>query len=69
MSTYWYTTDVADCNIDSPITDEAQFDVRDLPNLGLAANDSNNHAAIIRNAISAGLITGEPPRPIPRPWW
>ncbi len=60
VSTYWYTTDAADCNIDSPLTDEAQFDVRDLPNLGLAANDPNNHTGIIRKAIEAGLISGSP---------
>jgi hypothetical protein len=60
VSSYWYTTDAANCNIDVPLTDEAQFDVRDLPNLGLTVNDPNNHPAIIRHAISQGLITGEP---------
>ncbi len=58
-SSYWYTTDMTDCHYKFPET-EAQFDVRDLPNLGLAADDPNNHAAIIQNAIQAGLITGTP---------
>jgi hypothetical protein len=59
VSSYWYTTDAADCNIDAPLTDEAQFDVRDLPDLGLDVHNPNNHAAIIRHAISQGLITGK----------
>jgi hypothetical protein len=57
VSSYWYTLDATDCNIDSPLRDEVQFDVRDLPDLGLDANDPKNHAAIIQNAIGEGLIT------------
>ena len=57
VSSYWYTLDAADCNINSPLNDAVQFDVRDLPDLGLDANDSSNHAAIIQNAIGEGLIT------------
>jgi hypothetical protein len=59
ISRYWYTTDVTDCNYKFPETDTAQFDVRDLPNLGLDAGDQRNHAPIIRHAISQGLICGE----------
>jgi hypothetical protein len=58
IASYWYTTDPSDCNYKYPESN-AQFDVRDLPNLGLASNDWENHAAIIQHAISKGLITGE----------
>jgi hypothetical protein len=57
VSLYWYTTDASDCNIDSPMTESAQFDVRDLPNLGLDSDDRQNHPAIIRSAIQNGLIS------------
>jgi hypothetical protein len=60
VSACWYTTEVTDCNIDSPLADGAQFDVRDLPDLGLDAGDANNHTAIIQHAISQALISGEP---------
>ena len=59
ISRYWYTTDVTDCNYKFPETDKAQFDVRDLPALGLDAGDQKNHAPIIRHAIGEGLISGE----------
>jgi hypothetical protein len=59
VSTYWYTTDGTDCNIDAPLTEAAQFDVRELPTLGLAVNDPTTHASIIRHATQAGLLTGE----------
>jgi hypothetical protein len=59
VSSYWYTTDASDCNIDSPATDSVQFDVRDLPHLGLNADDRQNHATIIRNAIQKSLISGK----------
>ncbi len=59
VSSYWYTTDPSDCNYKHPESN-AQFDVRDLPTLGLDANDQSNHAAIIQHAITEGLITGEP---------
>jgi hypothetical protein len=59
ISRFWYTTDVTDCNYKFPETDTAQFDVRDLPNLGLDAGDQEHHAPIIRHAISEGLISGE----------
>lgn len=61
VSTYWYTTEITDCNVDAPELEGFQFDVRDLPNLGLDADDPNNHEAVIRHAISEGIITGEPP--------
>lgn len=57
---YWYTTDPSDDNVDWSPAESAQFDVRDLPNLGLDANDTKNHTAIIQHAIREGLITGEP---------
>jgi hypothetical protein len=61
VSTYWYTTDPSDCNYKFPeVSGEAQFDVRDLPDLDLDGSDPLNHLAIIRHAISAGLITGAP---------
>jgi hypothetical protein len=60
VSLFWYTTDAADDNCDSPNSGRAQFDVRDLPHIGLDANDWNNHAAIIQHAIRAELVTGEP---------
>ena len=60
ISAYWYTTDVTDCDLEYPNSDSAQVDVRELPNLGLAADDPKNHMAIIQNAIREGLITGEP---------
>lgn len=60
VSTFWYTTDGTDCNIDAPLTDAAQFDVRDLPAVGLAVDDPTTHASIIRHAIQAGLLIGEP---------
>lgn len=59
VSLYWYTTDASDCNIDSPVTESIQFDVRDLPNLGLDIDNRQNHPAIIRSAIQNGLISGE----------
>ena len=59
VSSYLYTTDVTDCNYKFPETDNAQFDVRDLPNLGLDAGDRRNHARIIRHAIGEGLLSGE----------
>jgi hypothetical protein len=63
VSTYWYTTDAADCNSDAPLPAAAQFDVRELPALGLDAADLTTHAGIIRHAIEAGLLTGEAARP------
>ena len=57
---YWYTTDPSDDNRDRSKVDGAQFDVRDLPDLGLDANDLKNHGAVIQQAIRAGLTTGEP---------
>lgn len=60
VSTYWYTTEITDCNVDAPELEGFQFDVRDLPDLGLEVNDPKNHRAIIRNAIGQGLITGQP---------
>jgi hypothetical protein len=60
VSAYWYTTDIADCDLDDWGSHEAPFDVRDLPSLGLDVEDRDTHAAIIRHAIGAGLITGEP---------
>lgn len=60
VSRYWYTTDPTDDNYDWAPADTVQFDVRDLPDGGLDANDQQNHAAIIRQAIEAGLISGEP---------
>lgn len=60
VSAYWYTTDVADCDLDEWGSHEAPFDVRDLPSLGLDVEDRDTHAAVIRHAIGAGLITGEP---------
>lgn len=61
VSWYWYTVDPSDCNYKDPeIGSDAQFDVRDLPNLGLDVSDEKNHIAIIRHAIKEGLITGEP---------
>jgi hypothetical protein len=60
VSAYWYTPDVADCDLDEWGSHEAPFDVRDLPSLGLDVEDRDTHAAIIRHAIGAGLITGEP---------
>ena len=59
INRYGYTTDVTDCNCKFPETDTAQFDVRDLPNLGLDAGDQRSHAPIIQHAISEGLISGE----------
>ncbi|MCI0527481.1 MAG: hypothetical protein L0Y56_08550, partial [Nitrospira sp.] len=59
VSTYWYTIDDSDCNIDAPVTEGSRFDVRDLPDLGLNTDDRQNHMAIIRNAIQKGLISGE----------
>ena len=60
VSSYWYTTDPSDCNYKSQeIGGEAQFDVRDLPNLGLAVDERTNHVLIIEHAIRQGLITGE----------
>src|SRR5687768_3059732 len=58
VSLYWYTTEACDCNIDSPVTESTQFDVRDLPNLDLDAEIQQNHTTIIRNAIQKGLISG-----------
>jgi hypothetical protein len=58
VSYYWYTTDPSDDNCDFAKPDSAQFDVRDLPNLGLDVKDFENHAAIIRHAIQVGLIIG-----------
>jgi hypothetical protein len=60
VSAYWYTPDVADCDLDDWGSYEAPFDVRELPSLGLDVEDRDTHAAIIRHAIGAGLITGEP---------
>ena len=60
VSSYWYTTASSDDNRDWPQPETAQFDARELPDLGLDANDPANHAAIIRGAIEAGLISGEP---------
>ena len=57
---YWYTTDPNDDNVDWSKSDTAQFDVRDLPDLGLNANDSKTHARIIEQAIRDGLLSGEP---------
>jgi len=63
VSSYWYTTDPSDCNYKFPeIGSKAQFDVRDLPDLGLAVDEPTNHALIIEHAIEEGLITGEPTR-------
>jgi hypothetical protein len=59
VSRYWYTTDASDCNIDSPVTERAQFDVRDLPDLDLDTDNRQHHPVIIRNAIQKGLISGE----------
>jgi len=59
ISGYWYTTDITDCNYKFPETNTAQFDVRDLPDLGLDAGDQKHHAPIIQHAISEGLISGE----------
>jgi hypothetical protein len=60
VSTYWYTTEITDCNVDAPELEGFQFDARELPNLGLDANDPKNHPAIIQNAIQEGIIAGEP---------
>jgi len=57
---YWYTTDPSDDDWTWSEPDSDQFDVRDLPNLGLDVQNRANHAQIIRQAISQGLITGEP---------
>lgn len=68
VSAYWYTPDVADCDLDYLGSHEAPFDVRNLPSLGLDVEDRDTHAAIIRHAIGAGLITGEPAvKPEPPP--
>jgi hypothetical protein len=58
VSTYWYTTDASDCNVDAPAGESSQFDVRDLPDLGLATADRASHATIIKDALSAGILTG-----------
>ena len=60
INAYWYTTDVTDCDLEYPNSDSAQFDVRELPNLSLDADDPKNHTTIIQTAIIEGLITGEP---------
>jgi hypothetical protein len=57
---YWYTTNFADDNVDFPQDETALFDIRDLPSGELDANDRQTHEAIIRQAIEAGLITGQP---------
>jgi hypothetical protein len=57
---YWYTTDPADDNCVWVPSNTTQFDVRDLSSGELDANDTHTHATIIRQAIEAGLITGEP---------
>lgn len=59
-SWYWYTTDVHDDNTVWTKSDTAQFDVRDLSDLGLDAHDFDTHARIIEQAIQAGLVSGEP---------
>ena len=59
-SWYWYTSEATDDNYDWTPADTAQFDVRSLPNGGLDANDRPNHGTIIRQAIDAGLVSGEP---------
>ncbi|MCB0172892.1 MAG: hypothetical protein KDJ97_20340 [Anaerolineae bacterium] len=60
VSYYWYTTDPQDDDRVWGHPDSAQFDVRTLPDLGLDVKDFETHAAIIRQAIQAGLISGEP---------
>lgn len=60
IATYWYTTQPDDYNIDAPLTEQAQFDVRDLPLLGFDPEYREHHAVIIRHAIEAGLLTGQP---------
>lgn len=57
---YWYTPDAKDDNADWPLPDSTQFDVRDLPDLGLNAQDTDTHGQIITAAIHSGLISGEP---------
>lgn len=59
VSIYWYSTDPSDSDYKYPLSD-AQFDVRDLPNLGLDVNNAKNHPAIIEQAIKAGILIGEP---------
>ena len=59
LASYWYTTDPFDCDY-KYAQSKAQFDVRDLPNLGLEVNERNHHPAIIQQAITAKLITGHP---------
>jgi hypothetical protein len=56
---YWYTTDPNDDDWTWSEPDSAQFDIRTLPDLGLDVRDFENHAAIIRHAIEADLITGD----------
>jgi hypothetical protein len=60
VSEYWYTTDITDSDTEYPNPETAQFDVRELPNQGLDANDWRNHKAIVHHAIAEGLVTGEP---------
>ncbi len=57
---YWYTTEPEDDNIDWATTDNGQFDVRELPALGLNVRDPDSHAKIIEQAIRAGLLHGAP---------
>lgn len=59
LALYWYTTDPFDCDY-KDAQSNAQFDVRDLPHPGLDMGDRSHHPAIIKQAIAAGLITGEP---------
>lgn len=57
---YWYTTAPEDDNINWPTVDNGQFDVRELPGLGLNTHDADTHARIITQAIRNGLLHGEP---------
>lgn len=60
LSWYWYTTDPDDNNPDAPLPDTQQFDVRELPFIGLDTDVWSNHEAIIRHAIETGVIPGQP---------
>lgn len=59
LALYWYTTDPFDCDY-KYTQSNAQFDVRDLPDLGLDVNDRNHHLTIIQQAITGGIISGQP---------
>jgi hypothetical protein len=64
-SLYWYTTDPYDDDVDQPSSTDCQFNLRDLPGLGLDLQENKAvHRQIIHRAIDEGLITGPPSRPL-----